>query len=769
MANDPTVKWSLANPFGIRINEEADGWHSGHVNDILDLANGNLLAATQMGGVWLVNTNGTTLPLSDAWAVPDINCLLQGPDDEHHIFAGCNQGIIRETDLGEAVPLLAWKEITNPLPPDAGDVKRLLHIRGLRMIIAACTKGLFWATIPATNPKRGCLMPFSKPPVRPLYNWQRARMDSAPSDQGFWDAALASTKGSINRSTLEDKNLFTIVAGSYMSGGLFVGQFNSAGILVMRPSTIHNDDGTDATGLFTLMGSCSVASAESSANFVYAACSWHISDARLFRILRSKDGGQSWGICEGFLPNSDDDLSAAAGEHGRDWNNCITVSPNMVNLVAFGWEAVFISPDSGTNWIQASDDRHLHADVHSLRFSPAGSVWAKDLYVGSDGGVARIDMDLLLDKSPDYCQSNYNMFLPTLQCYSTLIRDFWGTITASAAIPHLVATGSQDNSNLYSLASPGSSTPWINMEGGDGGWTAFVNGNTLLHNIMAEPVTATRFDTTGGGLKSAGIAINKAPDDPLEIKGPVAEPVKSPEFRNELGQLIVAFVSPNDNKVYAVYTDDEASVQYHLGLIGNVPLGETITALGSFNGSSLHLSAAGKMYVMDVKNGSIKNLPVEIPKKDPDSIVTPGSVNRIVFFNAEQAYAIMNGSTETIKVFSPGLGSKSIIKTSSYILQLDGSGTKWLVTPGFGLPNELMYGLEAVQVPNSRFARALFVSTDDKIFISREDSTTWQEASAGLPRNPHCGDLRGVSFNGSSEAWLYLGTFGRSMWRAQLR
>lgn len=766
MANDSTVQWFLANPFGISINEESDGWNSGHVNDVLDLANGSLLAGTQSGGVWLINNNGTTLPLSDSWIVPDINCLAQGPDDEHHVFAGCNNGIIRETDLGEAVPLLAWREITNPLPPGVGDVKRILIIRRLRYIIAACTKGLYWATIPPTNQKRGCLMPFSKPPARSLYNWQRARMDSASNDQGFWDATVAATKENLNRSNLEDRSSITIVAGSYLSGGLFTGQWNTAGILVMSPSKIHNDDGTDATGLLSLMGSCSVDSAESSPNFVYAACSWFTIGGLLFRVLRSTDGGQSWGICEGSV---DSDLSRAAGEQGRDWNNCIAVSPNIANLVAFGWGAVFISQDSGAHWVQAIDDRHLHADIHSLRFSPLGSVWAKDLYVGSDGGVARIDLDLFLKKSTDSCQSNYNRFLPTLQCYSTLIRQFWGTLTASNTIPHLVATGSQDNSNLCSMASPVTPTPWINMDGGDGGWTGFVNGNVLLHNVMGEPVTCTLFDPSGIRAKDGSITINQPPDNPTEMKGPVAEVVKKPEFRNELGGLLVALASPRTNQVFALFTDDEPSVAYHWGFIGTIPQGEEVSALASFNGSTIHIGAAGKMYIMDVKTGKTKNLPIEIPKKAPDSKLVPGSINRIVHFSEVDAFAIMNGATETIKVFNPYNGNKSVVITSSYILRLVENGSKWIVTPGYGLPNEFMYGLESVQLPNSRFPRALFVTTDSNVYISREDSTTWQPASQNLPVTPHCGDVRFVSFAGSPEAWLYLGTFGRSVWGAKLR
>jgi hypothetical protein len=61
----------------------------------------------------------------------------------------------------------------------------------------------------------------------------------------------------------------------------------------------------------------------------------------------------------------------------------------------------------------------------------------------------------------------------------------------------------------------------------------------------------------------------------------------------------------------------------------------------------------------------------------------------------------------------------------------------------------------------------VLVSTDDRVYISREDGATWRQASLGLPRNPHCADLRFAS--SYSGAWLYLSTFGRSVYVVRLR
>jgi hypothetical protein len=103
---------------------------------------------------------------------------------------------------------------------------------------------------------------------------------------------------------------------------------------------------------------------------------------------------------------------------------------------------------------------------------------------------------------------------------------------------------------------------------------------------------------------------------------------------------------------------------------------------------------------------------------------------------------------------------------ANYILQLDSANARWVPTLCAGLPNEPYFGLEAVEVPGSHVPHALFVCADDRVYISRDDGKTWRGASLGLPRRPHCGDLRfGIEPNGGV---LYLGTFGRSMWQSSI-
>ena len=64
-------QWSLATPFGIDIDEEKDAWHTGHINDMVQLDGGatGMLIASQTGVTLLdtpilVNFGGVPLQAS---------------------------------------------------------------------------------------------------------------------------------------------------------------------------------------------------------------------------------------------------------------------------------------------------------------------------------------------------------------------------------------------------------------------------------------------------------------------------------------------------------------------------------------------------------------------------------------------------------------------------------------------------------------------------------------------------------------------------------
>ena len=96
MADDLRIRWELANPHGILIDEQKETWWSGRVFDLLEIDGGDagLLLATETGGVWLVTPANDALALSNSWNNPDANSVAAGPDGPRHFFAGCDGGVI---------------------------------------------------------------------------------------------------------------------------------------------------------------------------------------------------------------------------------------------------------------------------------------------------------------------------------------------------------------------------------------------------------------------------------------------------------------------------------------------------------------------------------------------------------------------------------------------------------------------------------------------------------------------------------------------------
>ena len=86
--------WTPVAPFSLKKGQNI--WHARHVNDVLAVPGGVLLAS-DTGGVWLVSlislplpfSNVVTgvLPLSDSWERPDMRSLALGPEGFPHIYA----------------------------------------------------------------------------------------------------------------------------------------------------------------------------------------------------------------------------------------------------------------------------------------------------------------------------------------------------------------------------------------------------------------------------------------------------------------------------------------------------------------------------------------------------------------------------------------------------------------------------------------------------------------------------------------------------------
>jgi hypothetical protein len=248
--------------------------------------------------------------------------------------------------------------------------------------------------------------------------------------------------------------------------------------------------------------------------------------------------------------------------------------------------------------------------------------------------------------------------------------------------------------------------------------------------------------------------------DPLDAKGlsgPHADAVRHPSFRNGFGQKMFAAAGATGNvskvsEVYGLFQDGPEQA-YHWERLGTTPQGWIVWAVGSYSGRTIMVATTNAdstdthLYALDSKTGSFLDLPIVLPNPIPDTPQAGGVITRIVMVRDGIGFAVLNGTN----------------LKNNYVLRLD--GLHWIVPSATGLPTKSsFFGLEAIQ---DRDRLILFVTTDDRVYMSEDAGDTWVQASGGLPTRAHCGDLRIGKLGGRSV--LLLGTYGRSVWQANLQ
>src|SRR4051794_9168674 len=134
--------WQLVTNAGIQIDGDGDVWHSGRCVDLLPMGQGNLLVASESGGVWHVDGTYAARPLSDDWDFPDVVCLGLADRRRGHVFAGCIGGLY-ETDVSAPGPLSAWRSV--PLPPGVASVMQIVVVSEPARLVLATDAGVWWA------------------------------------------------------------------------------------------------------------------------------------------------------------------------------------------------------------------------------------------------------------------------------------------------------------------------------------------------------------------------------------------------------------------------------------------------------------------------------------------------------------------------------------------------------------------------------------------------------------------------------------------------
>jgi hypothetical protein len=545
-----------------------------------------------------------------------------------------------------------------------------------------------------------------------------------------------------------------------MAGGVFIGRW-ADGKLTVKRAKITGES------FSAIDGPSAVASCEQFPQTLYATCAK--SNGLLHMIVRSGDGGHTWAPTKNDVKyRSGEDIRLLAGAQGAGSApmNCIAVMPSDPALVAFGWtNGPFISTQEGNGWEQVRPVHH--PDIHALMFKPMPD-GHHILYIGSDGGLASVKLPDVL--TPDIAEnegivavakliieprSDYNQRLATLQCYSpSVARHHLGTMSVSPFGTGWLSTGVHDNGNIYCHLS-GAPKPWHHLETGDGGWTGFMEDGGLVTNIKGQVAGASQAIVGGGIGTKPGFAPKgvvpitvPSPGDPKGLVSPFGDVVREPSYGNAAGQVMLAAAgSPlRLGEVYGLFQDG-SNPKYHWERLGTIPENLKITATGSMSGRAIMVAAeGGRMFLLNSAGGAVSSQPVILPQPSPDNPHSGGNIPRVLVLREDVAFAILNTTS----------------LNDNYILRLEGA--QWTVPLSDGLPRkESFFALAGVTRGEGT---VIFAATDDKVYLSEDAGEHWVQASGGLPRRSHCADLQTGSIDGVT--WLFLSTFGRSVWRTHL-
>ena len=151
------------------------------------------------------------------------------------------------------------------------------------------------------------------------------------------------------------------------------------------------------------------------------------------------------------------------------------------------------------------------------------------------------------------------------------------------------------------------------------------------------------------------------------------------------------------------------------------------------------------MYMVNTETGSVSPMGPLPPALRP-TIATgtdpKARVHRFVVLNDESAFGLYT---------TDGLNS-------GYLLKTDDGGATWGTMPA---PSTGLTSLELDWTTGT-----FYLSDTDHVYVSRNQCKTWIRASWGLPQHSQGIDLRFIA-QPDGKNYLYLATYGWSMWRLQ--
>jgi hypothetical protein len=762
----PAFNWIESSPTSIAFDTGSDdptkwAWHSGNVIDVLHVDDDRLVVGTETGGVWIVDANGLARPVSNDWVYPDVLCLhRRSPLAAIPMYFCGTAGGLYRTDDQAPYPLVAWLPVN--LPPGVSAVHRMASIGN--MIVIATDNGIWWVDYQA----------------QPVVNWQQAQLrhinGNVAALTGAWSGLALTGQNEFAAGTLEKAPFDWVFSGTSVAAApysLIAGKLVGADLIFEKAVA-----GIPPADLNTI-GYVTMASCAAEPSRVYAV-TFHdetttvggvstTSRTRVFHLLRSDDGGRNWVQLSDGMTGSTHASTINLRNMARDADaggriKSLSVHPTLKNRVAFAAYISFISDDGGNSWTGIGGDwappdgagvsqgwshktNHVHVDHHMVCFAPEQG-FPERVLIATDGGVFRAE-DW---RKPETFSSLHNRGLRTLQFYSPCAwRNFLGSIGATPDSRGLVAGGLQDNGNVWKADFAGAF--WVPSEPSDGGHNMAVGADRYFHKNLdnkdddpgAGAIRAKRWPGTGNLVALGNVPVRDAAGQlVVSFLETALEPVRNPTFRDSDGRTLYG-LGWRKNIVYGLFGDDNADQCFWRQIAAFAPTEGAVT-VSSFDGSEvLVASSTAAIYRVNTASGQITNMPINgVPLIPAGMTFQKPAIGRLV-------------------ATGPASGFASFLDSPPSIARRQGDAwTKTASSPSDPFsPNSTIFGMDADDIDQSA-PPVLLVATDARVWVSLNNGDNWSDVSQGLPKRPHCADLR---FNRHKRRWM-LGTYGRSMWQS---
>jgi hypothetical protein len=401
-----------------------------------------------------------------------------------------------------------------------------------------------------------------------------------------------------------------------------------------------------------------------------------------------------------------------------------------------------------------------HDDWHVIRFFPSHPVpdiRRNGWWTAQHAGPASV-VSSLSRTGPNYFYSNLNSRLHTIEFLSNPQRGFEGESDAESGVAEgLIAGGTQDNGDIFLRMNPLATGPWTQLQGCDGGQNQFFNVSAVDGWVLHTPICGGWYPVIAAAILNFPPFVTNVEITPPVKKDPngkkrpegLSAQVRSvyrPTYTKGNGLMFAiageqASIKTDSfpNSVFGLFADPKKlGTDMEWDHLGNLPVAATTCA--AYDGNPVVCGGAdGNIYTLDAKNGNVQMMSMLAPFKN-------GTANRILYRLPAlplSAYSSFAGTTP-----------------QGAVLQFN--GVQWNKILAF---ND--QAIQDIQVDESVSPEVIYVATDNRIYSSPDAGKTWFTDSKGLPERFHGSQLKIVRYS-NGEKWLYLTTYGRSVWAANM-